>query len=112
MPKVSLKEIATGMVLAADITNRNGMVLLKQGVSISDRHINVLKTWGITHVDIEGNGNETPIDQLIAAHPEYMKEAENEAKRVFVHADTSHPLFQVLIPHWQQRRVLNRIKPS
>lgn len=110
MPKVSLKEVSVGLVLAADVTNRNGMVLLRQGMTITERQINVLKTWGITHVDIEGNGNETPLAELIAAHPEYMTEAERQAQQRFAHADGKHPLFQTLIPLWKQRFVLNRLK--
>lgn len=110
MPKVSLKEVSVGLVLAADVTNRNGVVLLKQGMTISERQINVLKTWGITHVDIEGNDNETPLQELIAAHPEYMTEADSRAAQLFAHADGKHPLFQALMPLWKQRFVLNRIK--
>lgn len=112
MPKVSLKEVAVGMVLAADTVNRNGMVLLKQGVAITERHINVLKTWGVTHIDIEGDDNETPMQELLAAHPEYLEEANQEAEKLFCRADREHPLFQTLIPLWKQQFVLKRVKQS
>ncbi|MBA4395413.1 MAG: hypothetical protein C0407_17830, partial [Desulfobacca sp.] len=51
---VPLESIQPGMVLADPIFNRFGQVLLNKGVQISDRHLNVLKTWGILKALIEG----------------------------------------------------------
>jgi hypothetical protein len=51
---IPLERLEPGMVLAEPIFNRFGQVLLNKGVQISDRHLNVLKTWGIPKVLIEG----------------------------------------------------------
>lgn len=110
MPKISIKEVAPEMVLSADVTNRNGMVLLKSGITITEKQINVLKTWGITHVEIEGSDQSPQTQELISAHPEYHEEAERRAAELFVHADGSHPLFQALLPLWKKQYILNRIK--
>jgi hypothetical protein len=50
---ISIERLESGMVLAEPIYNRFGQVLLNKGVRISDRHLNVLKTWGIPQVLVE-----------------------------------------------------------
>lgn len=59
---VSIESLEHGMVLAEPIFNRFGQVLLGKGVLLSDRHLNVLKTWGIEKALIEGGeGNSAPV---------------------------------------------------
>jgi hypothetical protein len=63
---IPLEGLEAGMVLAEPIFNRFGQVLLNKGVQISDRHLNVLKTWGIPKVLIqvgESNGKQFEINE-------------------------------------------------
>jgi hypothetical protein len=63
---IPTENIEMGMVLAEPIFNRFGQILLNKGILISGRHLNVLKTWGISKVMIEGgeaNGQEIEINE-------------------------------------------------
>jgi hypothetical protein len=53
MPQtIAIDEIKVGMVLSADVINPQGLVLIKKHVQLTDKHIKVLKRWGITNVTI------------------------------------------------------------
>ena len=54
MGVLSVNDLKEGMVLASEIKNRHGNVLLQKGDALEEKHIMRLKSWGITEVDIEG----------------------------------------------------------
>lgn len=55
MPVVmSLEDLAEGMVTAEPVLNHLGQLLLGRGLTLSARHLIVLKTWGIEKCLIEG----------------------------------------------------------
>ncbi|HMK64993.1 MAG TPA: hypothetical protein VK564_04310 [Thermodesulfobacteriota bacterium] len=55
MPVVmSLEDLAEGMVTAEPVLNHLGQLLLGQGLTLSARHLRVLKTWGIEKCLIKG----------------------------------------------------------
>jgi hypothetical protein len=58
---VPLEELETGTVLAEPVFNRFGQLLMDKGARISDRHLNVFKTWGITRVLIEGERDQEAV---------------------------------------------------
>jgi hypothetical protein len=51
---VPFETLEPGMVLAEPVLNRLGQILLSKGSVLSPRHLNVLKTWGISAAVIEG----------------------------------------------------------
>jgi len=93
------------MVLAADTSNMNGVVLLKQGTTLTEKHIKILKTWGITQVEIEGEESDTSLQEILDAHPEFVSQACHEASQLFLHVDQTHPLFVELIKHWKEQYI-------
>ena len=54
MGVISLDEVRPGMALASPVSNRQGVILLQQGAQISERHLNILKSWGVTELDVVG----------------------------------------------------------
>lgn len=54
MGEVNVSDIRVGMVLAADLKDARGRFLLGKGTVIEEKHLRVIKIWGITAVDIEG----------------------------------------------------------
>ena len=54
MGLIHVKDIKKGMILACEVSNKHGNTLLEKGDMLSDRHIMLLKSWGITEADIEG----------------------------------------------------------
>ena len=48
----NLKE---GMILADDVRDMKGKLLLAKGQDLEARHIRIFKIWGITEVNVVGN---------------------------------------------------------
>lgn len=97
MPIILIDNIEPGMVLADDVADRQGRTLLKAGVELTEKHIKVFKTWGVAQINIVGDANEPAFAELIEAHPELVREAEQHAAHIFQHVDQHHPLFQKII---------------
>lgn len=49
---INLDEIKSGMQLAEKILNKYGHILLGENLIVEEKHIGVLKTWGIKTVAI------------------------------------------------------------
>ncbi len=59
---LSIEQVEIGMVLANPVVNRYGQVLISNGTELLQRHIKLLKTWGIKFIhlvgdDLEDDGN-------------------------------------------------------
>ena len=52
-----LEQVTLAMILASDVQDPFGRVLIKAGQRLDERHIKVLKAWGISSVDVEATEN-------------------------------------------------------
>ena len=53
MGVLNISDLKAGMALAQDVRNKHGNILLKQGDILTEKHIMILKSWGITETDIK-----------------------------------------------------------
>lgn len=106
MPVDSLEE---GMVLAADVLDRNGRMLLGAGAELTRKHLMTFKTWGVDRVVVVG-GEET-VEQGAALpadiDPEALEAAREKLLPLFVVAGTDHPVMQELLQLAAVRKVLH-----
>jgi hypothetical protein len=89
---VSIDSLVSGMLLATDVHDRNGRLLLRAGGELTDKNIHVLRTWGVIQVDITGveeDGDGFPLTGAI--DPDLAASAESDIKPLFRHADLTHP---------------------
>lgn len=57
---INTNSIEEGMVIAKDVLNNNGFVIIPAGMKLTDRHRRVLKTWNVSQlyvVDEEADDN-------------------------------------------------------
>lgn len=108
MPTLSINDIEAGMILAADVNDRNGRPLLKAGTELTEKHIKIFKTWGISQLALEGDESDDPLQDILNAHPEFLSEAEGVAQSLFQHCDPQHPFIEALLPVWQARYIKQR----
>jgi hypothetical protein len=47
-----VSDITAGMICAADISNKNGQLLIPRGTPIEEKHTRLLKAWGFTEIAI------------------------------------------------------------
>jgi hypothetical protein len=94
MGRLNLDEISAGMVLAANVLDRNGRILLKGGLEITDKHLTILKQWGVTDAEIKDmNRDEITAAAVQGLDPEALGHAEEHFKGLFRHTDREHPFF-------------------
>ena len=96
MAKVNIDGLKPGMVLAEDIFHVDGRLLLSKGLSLTPKHLRVIKIWGVAAAEIEGlsDGPRSPALQEI--DPVVLQEAEELTQKQFSHAHVDHPLLKEL----------------
>jgi hypothetical protein len=105
MSRITTNDIETGMILSSDVKDRGGRALLKAGLELTEKHLKIFKTWGITHIEIEGDETTTSLQTIINAHPELEAAAQQAAEDQFRHTDPDHPFFKELNALWIQRHI-------
>ncbi len=97
MTVIAVGQIEPGMVLAADLTDGNGRFLLSKGVQLSDKHLKIIKTWGVVEADIEGI-TEQDIDEKQTADidPLILETAGKIEQNRFIHTDLENDAVRYL----------------
>ncbi|MBE9545861.1 MAG: hypothetical protein IMF10_00025 [Proteobacteria bacterium] len=84
MGALNINDIKVGMVLAQDVRNKHGIILLKEGRILAERDITVLKTWGITEVSIKDVDRDQVVKEEMEALPNDVVESiEKELDELF-----------------------------
>ena len=80
---LDITSITEGDVLSEPVLNNFGQVLVPSGAKLSERHINLLKTWNIKTVVIVGGEQEEEdfSDELISAGLEVLSPRMNWTPR-------------------------------
>ena len=77
MGKVGIENIETGMILASDVHDRSGRMLLGAGVELTQKHLVIFRTWGVVEADIEGQGADEVVEPIPAdVDPQELAAAE------------------------------------
>lgn len=94
--ELSLQQAEPGMTVSADVCDRSGRVLVGSGVCLQEKHIKLLKAWGVRSIVVRKDGENLSLDE-----PEIndLSPWEKEAATLFNFADRQHPLVQKLIRH-------------
>lgn len=107
MAKILLDNVETGMELSADVVDRQGRILLKTGVVLTEKHLRIFHTWGVLEVDIKGDVAQEEVKKIYP--PELIEEANKQAKVHFQHNDINHPVIKGLFDYWQQHYMDNKV---
>lgn len=92
MGKVAIDSIETGMVLASDVHDRSGRLLLGAGAELTPKHLVIFRTWGVLEADITGQGNEETTDQIPSdVDPLELAAAGQALAPLFRHTNRDHP---------------------
>lgn len=98
MGLVAVDNLEVGMVLASDVQDRNGRMLLGAGAELTQKHMVVFRTWGITEVDIAGiDYAETEAPLPAEVDPEAVAAAETALLPHFKHCGLEHPALKELL---------------
>jgi HD-like signal output (HDOD) protein len=106
------------MVLADDVHDIKGRLLMSRGKPIGPDHIRIFKIWGIPQVDIAGAPEDGEAASA-ALDPVWFEAARREADDLFVLTQRDHPavkeIFNLAVNHRAGRRTLapqDRLPPE
>ena len=84
MGVLNIDDLKGGMVLADDLLNKHGNILIKKGNTLSEQNIMLLKAWGITEVDVEGvDQKQVDQEETQTLSAEIIDSIEKELKMFF-----------------------------
>ena len=86
---ISVDKVEAGMVLAEKVLTPKRMMLLPAGVTLTPAHLITFQTWGVTDVNIEGEGGGHENGEMTAEEQDALKA---ELAVIFKHNDLSQPL--------------------
>ena len=92
---VPTEKLKPGKILAEEVRDINGRLLLARGNEIGPNHIRIFKIWGVSEVTVEGpaRGNDKFDPDL---NPEIYEQVQETAKSLFRHVDLDHPVIKKL----------------
>lgn len=101
MAIVKLKHLEPGVILSEDVKDANGRMLLNSGATVTEKHLKIFKTWGVTEISILGEGlDENDNDlELADISPELLQKITQQIDELFIHCDQNHPVYTELITH-------------
>jgi len=103
---IALDNLTTGMVLAADVHDRSGRLLLGEGTELTQKHLGIFRTWGITEASIVGIDESEGQSALPAdVSPEDLARAEKSLEPIFRLAGTDHPVMKEILQLAALRKV-------
>lgn len=94
MGTVGIEELKPGMILGSDIKTVNGRLILPKGLTLEQKHIDHLKSWGISRVNISGQANQNPTKIKISQ--EDLNRLENYLSLFYASNDFSLPFVKGL----------------
>ena len=87
---VPTENIKSGQVLAEEVRDINGRLLLSKGHTIEANHIRIFKIWGISEVNLVGaDRHDNTSDPLI--DPTMIEQTKKSVKALFCQMDLEHP---------------------
>jgi hypothetical protein len=102
MGVISLDQAEPSMVLANPVTDKTGRLLIPAGKVLSERHLESLRMWGISTVDVEGSSPE--LSETEPLDPEMVMEAEAYMAQHFGGNDLRHPFMSALSRYCVHRK--------
>ena len=93
MYAVPTDKLKPGKILAEEVRDINGRLLLARGNEIADNHIRIFKIWGVYEVAVEGpdkGGDKFDPD----LNPEIFEQVHTTVLSLFRHTDLEHPIIK------------------
>jgi HD-like signal output (HDOD) protein len=94
MGTIRLKKLKPGMMLADDVRDVKGRLLLARGKPIGPEHIRIFKIWGIPQIEIMGAPDSLEPSVAAPVDPARLEMVHKEAEALFRHTDREHPAVQ------------------
>ncbi|ADU65368.1 hypothetical protein LGV61_02985 [Desulfurispirillum indicum] len=108
MPVIRTKYLEVGMVVSADVFDQSGRLLFSADTEITEKHIKVLKTWGVTEVAVYGSDPDSADELLEHIDPARIEAARKRVAQLFRYASSSDDPCTAELKRLAQQRILMR----
>ena len=106
MGTIYISELKLGMVLAQDIVDHQGSLVLKAETAITKKNLKILKMWGITEVNVvDVERDDVLAESKSKMDPAILEKVENKARQLFHRANIDHPVMRELMNQYIIRNV-------
>jgi len=107
MGMINIADLRPEMVLAADVTDIHGRVLLRAGETVTEKTVKIFKIWGVTNLEVKGVDQDV-IEARAAEEfdPALLEAAERVMRERFRHADADDPVVQELMRLFKDRYIM------
>jgi hypothetical protein len=102
MARIQIAELQVGMVLEKDVVDRTGRMLVPLGATLSEKHLQGMKMWGVKSVQVVLGGL-TREDGLREPTAEEQEIVRSRMDRLFRDADPEHELMRLLMERAEAR---------
>ena len=93
MATIKLADLEPGMVLTADAVLLDGRVLLRSGVTLTEKHIRTFKAWGLLEANVFGvSEEEVTAAATDGLDPQRLAQVEVKVRGHFRRNDPAHPV--------------------
>ena len=99
MLKVAIEDLAAGAVVAQNVLDLSGRMLVPAGTALTAKHLRAFKIWGVEKVAIASAGDSAEPDRSVIprdADPGQLERARAAATERFRHAPTDLPAMSLL----------------
>ncbi len=94
---ITIDKLTPGMKLAVPVKDRGGRVILAAGQELTEKHLKILRMWGITQAEVTGVVPQAPeAQEAPKTDTDIQLEAEQVVQELFLHAGETHPAIQEL----------------
>lgn len=84
MARITMENLVSGMRLNKPVCSPHGVLLLKAGEILTEKHLKILKSWGFCEADVVLEpGGEASGASEVALSPEVMNAAQGEINHRF-----------------------------
>ncbi len=87
---VPTDKIKSGQILAEEVRDINGRLLLSKGLTLEANHIRIFKIWGITEVNLEGTDRHVDTSDA-SMDPAIIEQKKKNVAALFCHVDLENP---------------------
>ena len=87
MAKIATNNLKVGMVTLSETLDDTGHTLIRAKEELTEKHITLLKMWGITEIDVKYSKQQVDVEVLLAEYPA------NQVNEAVLEADTRFKFF-------------------
>lgn len=98
MSVLNIKDLRDKMILAEDVKDNSGRLLISKGTVLTEKSLKIMKMWGIVEADIE-DADSRMIKAVVAKTVDEaaLAAASEVVRKRFCHTDADHPAIRELI---------------